>query len=97
MHTNIDIPAACAAGLTSIAQLETVLSLAQGPETMKTLAVQVGRSTAALTQVADKLETLGLARRVHGSQDRRAVWLKLTEKGEQAAARILEPQPAAVS
>jgi DNA-binding MarR family transcriptional regulator len=89
---NIDLKTARRHGLSSIAQIEAVCLLADGPETMTAIAAYTDRTTAATTQLGDKLERLGLAERIRGSKDRRAIWIRLTEKGLAAAAEIRATQ-----
>jgi DNA-binding MarR family transcriptional regulator len=85
---NIDIDAAAAAGLTSISQVRALLLLKDAPETMTVISARTGKTTAAITQLIDKLERLGLATRIRGTADRRAVWVKLTPKGDNLATRL---------
>jgi DNA-binding MarR family transcriptional regulator len=87
--------AARKAGLTSINQVAAFQMLVTGPETMIAIATRLGISTAAVTDIADKLEKLGLIERVRGRQDRRSVWLKLTEKGKTLAASLATPKTVA--
>ena len=84
--------AARKAGLTSINQVAAFQVIAAGPENMITIATRLGISTAAVTGIADKLEKLGLIERIRGRQDRRSVWLKLTEQGQALAARLATPE-----
>jgi DNA-binding MarR family transcriptional regulator len=86
--------AARAAGLTTLNHIEIVKLLAAGPETMTTIAVTLGISSAAMPQIAAKLERRGLVERVRGSQDRRAVWLRLTPAGCSLAAQLDQSEPA---
>jgi len=86
--------AAREAGLTTLNHIEIVKLLNTGAETMTFLAAALGISPAAMTHLADKLEGLGLLTRVRGSQDRRAVWLKLTPAGTALAARLDQSEPA---
>jgi DNA-binding MarR family transcriptional regulator len=86
------------AGLTTLNHIEIVKLLGTGPETLTFIAAALGVSTAAMTQIADKLERLGIACRIRGSRgsrDRRAVWLKLTPAGLTLAAKLDQAEPAA--
>lgn len=72
--------------------------------TPKRLAVQLGLTKAAVTYIADKLESRGLVRRVRKAEDRRHVVLVLTKRGarilaraEQVYTRTLQKKLAALS
>ena len=87
--------AARVAGLTTLNHIEIVKLLAAGPETMTFLAAALGVSSAALTQIADKLEGIRIVQRIRGSRDRRAVWLKLTPEGTALATKLDQAETAA--
>lgn len=50
--------------------------------TSSTIAIHLGTSPNAITPLADRLEAAGLVRRERASEDRRIVYLRLTEKGK---------------
>ena len=52
-----------------------------GEITMTAAAEHIAASAAALTGLADRLETLGFAARRHGRHDRRQVILEITPRG----------------
>lgn len=54
----------------------------QGPVRMKPLADRLGVTTGTLTILADRLENLGLIRRVPDPGDRRATTIVLTDQGQ---------------
>ena len=49
--------------------------------TMSDLAKKMGHSTAAATGLVDRIEKLGYVERVHGSEDRRKIMVRITSKG----------------
>ena len=55
------------------------------------LAGHSGLTTGAITAVVDRLERLGLARRVADPSDRRRVFVELTEKARQASIELFGP------
>lgn len=64
-------------------QVHAVAELGEsGPVRMKPLADRLGVTTGTLTILADRLENLGLIRRVADPADRRATTIVLTEAGE---------------
>lgn len=90
----INTIAARNAGLTNLNQIDIIQALAADAETMVTLARRFNVSGSAITGIADKLEKLGLIERKHGLEDRRSIWLKLTEKGRDLARKLVTPEPA---
>lgn len=56
---------------------------------MTTLSRKLGMSTAGMTSVADTLETAGFVIRQQSRNDRRAIWLNLTDRGRLALQDIL--------
>ncbi|GAB1146897.1 MarR family winged helix-turn-helix transcriptional regulator [Shewanella algae] len=68
----------------SLAQIHTVEILgAHGPMKMKELAEKLGITTGTLTVQVERLVKAGLAERQPLENDRRAIQVSLTEKGEQ--------------
>ncbi|PWF92448.1 MarR family transcriptional regulator [Shewanella algae] len=68
----------------SLAQIHTVEILgAHGPMKMKELAEKLGITTGTLTVQVERLVKAGLAERLPLENDRRAIQVSLTEKGEQ--------------
>lgn len=61
--------------------------------TMDTLCRHTGIATAAATGVADRLVGLGLIHRMHGTADRRSVWVEPTDLGKQIMTTILNSKP----
>lgn len=61
----------------------------RGEATPSSLAAAVQFSQATVTNLADRLEALGLVARRRGDQDRRQIWVSVTPKGRQ----ILETAP----
>ncbi|WP_029014989.1 MarR family winged helix-turn-helix transcriptional regulator [Niveispirillum irakense] len=61
----------------------------RGEATPSSLAAAVQFSQATVTNLADRLEALGLVARRRGDQDRRQIWVSITPKGRQ----ILETAP----
>ncbi|MBL8906316.1 MAG: MarR family transcriptional regulator [Rhizobiales bacterium] len=68
-----------------------VLELLGDPEraSMGQIARRAGLKISALSKLADRLETTGLARRVAGDDDTRRVYLALTPLGERLRAQAL--------
>lgn len=72
-------------GIGTVRQLHALLAIAsQGRLKLTRLAGLIGCSTVVITGVADRLVELGLARRIHDRQDRRAVFLEITAAGTAA-------------
>lgn len=59
----------------------------EGPQKQKELAERVGYTKGAMTHIAEKLVSLGLAGRVYDEADRRTIRLEITAAGEQALAK----------
>ena len=55
----------------------------RGEATPSSLAAAVQFSQATVTNLADRLEALGLVTRRRGDQDRRQIWVSITPKGRQ--------------
>ena len=56
--------------------------------TMSDIAKKMGHSTAAATGLVDRLEKLAYVERVHGSEDRRKIMVRITSKGIQLVAKM---------
>ncbi|MFV3077759.1 MarR family winged helix-turn-helix transcriptional regulator [Niveispirillum fermenti] len=77
---------AAATGLTP-SQLLLLQEVARrGEATPSALAAAVQFSQATVTNLVDRLESLGLAARRRGSQDRRQVWVAITPRGRDVLA-----------
>jgi len=74
-----------AAGLTSLNQVAALHFLHRAPAAMGVLAEHLGITTAAITGIADAMESLGLLTRIRSTRDRRIIRLTLTEAGHQLA------------
>ena len=79
------VPADDSAAQLPLGQLRVCAILFAGPRPMSELSRELGISTSAATQIADRLERAGLVRRITGEPDRRVRRLQLTER----AARIV--------
>ncbi|MEG0265999.1 MAG: MarR family transcriptional regulator [Erysipelotrichaceae bacterium] len=62
-----------------LAELKT-----KGPRKQVELAEVLGYTKGAMTSIANKLVTLGLADRVYDKTDRRIIQLRITDKGQEA-------------
>lgn len=76
-------------GLT-IPQLVALMMTAEEPRRIGEVCRRVGVSSAAGTQLVDRLETRGWIRRDLRSEDRRATVLVATEEGAAALKRVME-------
>jgi DNA-binding MarR family transcriptional regulator len=56
--------------------------------TMTDIAKKMGHSTAAATGLIDRIEKLGYVERVHGSDDRRKILVRITSKGVNLVSHI---------
>lgn len=56
--------------------------------TMSDIAKKMGHSTAAATGLVDRLEKLAYVERVHGSEDRRKIMVRITTKGVELVAKM---------
>lgn len=65
-----------------LAQLKVCGVLQGGPRRMSSVSRELGVSLSALTQIADRLESALLVKRVAHGTDRRVRYLQLTERGE---------------
>jgi DNA-binding MarR family transcriptional regulator len=63
-------------------------ALAAGPRTVASLVEAVGVKRSTLTNILDRLETRGLARREINSADRRSFVVRPTRAGERAARKV---------
>lgn len=70
-----------------LGQLRACAILCAGPRPVSELSHELGVSTSAATQIADRLQRAGLVRRVTGPPDRRVRRLQLTERGAQIMRR----------
>ncbi len=61
----------------------------RGDETLGALAILMDLSSAAMTEIADRLERLGYVRRYRVTEDRRCWKLSITPAGESALNHIL--------
>lgn len=64
-----------------VAQLRVLTVLRQHSRTLTGLARELGSTTSAATQIADRLERAGLVERLHEGSDRRCKTLQLTPEG----------------
>ncbi|RYD38190.1 MAG: MarR family transcriptional regulator [Verrucomicrobiaceae bacterium] len=58
--------------------------------TMTDISKKMGHSTAAATGLVDRLEKLGYVERLHASEDRRKVMVRITPKGVELVNRMRE-------
>lgn len=70
-----------------VAQLRVCGILHGGRRSLSTLARDLGVSTSAMTQIADRLERAHLVKRISENGDRRVKCLELTRRGEQIMGR----------
>lgn len=56
--------------------------------TMTDIAGKMGHSTAAATGLVDRIEKLGYVERVHASEDRRKILVRITSKGTEMVAKM---------
>jgi MarR family transcriptional regulator, multiple antibiotic resistance protein MarR len=64
------------------------LAMADGAKSASDLCKGISYDAGAMTRMLDRLESKGLIRRTRGSDDRRVVYLELTEQGHQAFPRM---------
>ena len=72
----------------TLAQLSVLLLLAEAPErrmTMKAIGEAHACTPAVITGVVDRIEKAGYVERLHGTDDRRSVFVELTAKGRALA------------
>jgi len=62
----------------------------KGPQSMSAFAAGMGISRAAATEMAERLEDLGLVQRTHRDDDRRVVVITLSPPAQREARTILE-------
>ena len=55
------------------------------------IATQTGLSSGAVTALLDRLERVGYVRRLRDADDRRRIWVELTEKARQVAGEVYGP------
>ncbi len=76
------------------AVLVTLYALAPDRSTLANVAAQTGSTRPSMTEAADRLETRGLVRRERATDDRRVIFIELTEPGHAMAevglSRIIE-------
>ncbi len=65
-----------------LAQLRLCNVLTRGPRPMSEISREIGTSLSAVTQIADRLESADLVKRVPRGDDRRVRCLQLTPQGE---------------
>jgi DNA-binding MarR family transcriptional regulator len=65
----------------TVAQLRVCATLTEGASTISALAKHLGNSVSAATQIADRLEALGIVERTPAPGDRRKRILRLTTRG----------------
>ena len=76
-------------GNVSFAQFYLMSYLSTSRElTMTDIARKMGHSTAAATGLVDRLEKLGYLERMHASDDRRKVMVRITTKGMELVAKL---------
>ena len=56
--------------------------------TMSDVAKKIGHTTAAATGLVDRLENLGYVERVHATEDRRKIMVRITAKGRALVAKL---------
>jgi DNA-binding MarR family transcriptional regulator len=56
--------------------------------TMSDIAAKMGHSTAAATGLVDRIEKLGYVERVHASEDRRKIMVRITSKGTEIVSHM---------
>ncbi|MBV8341827.1 MAG: MarR family transcriptional regulator [Gammaproteobacteria bacterium] len=66
------------------------LAAAGGPKSAADLCKVISYDAGAMTRMLDRLESKGLLRRSHSAEDRRLVYLELTEEGTAAYPRMRE-------
>jgi len=66
-----------------LGQLRICSYLLEGPRSMSAIAEELGMSTSAVTQIADRMERAKLVKRVSAVEDRRLKHLHLTETARQ--------------
>ncbi len=67
-----------------------LLTLSHGPLKISDIAEHFGTTAGAATGMTDKLEEIRLVTRMRSTEDRRIVYVSLTEEGEQRVKRIRE-------
>jgi DNA-binding MarR family transcriptional regulator len=65
---------------------------ADGPLTVGELALHLGLSKAATTELVDRIKAKGLVDRIHDDRDRRRVFIWLTEKGRERTQQHSQPK-----
>jgi DNA-binding MarR family transcriptional regulator len=65
-----------------LAQLRVCSYLFEGPRSMSAISEELGMSTSAVTQIADRMERSGLVERISAQDDRRLKYLHLTEQAK---------------
>lgn len=67
------------------AVLVTLYAIAPDRSTLANVAAQTGSTRPSMTEAADRLEARGLVRRERATDDRRAIFIELTERGQETA------------
>lgn len=85
------------AKIKSITTYEALIFVCEnGPVMISQIAAKVMVSTAAITGTIDRFEAMGLAVRQHSKEDRRAIFIRPTDKGRELIASITSAaEPAA--
>ena len=72
-------------------QFNAILLLDEkGSQTLSQLSKSLSRTRCTVTGIVDRLEGKGLARRKRSREDRRMVYVSLTEKGRELAVELME-------
>jgi DNA-binding MarR family transcriptional regulator len=70
-----------------VGQVRVCSILREGPRTMSAISKELGISLSGTTQIADRLERVGLVERIGGTDDRRVKSLQLTPHGVEVMRR----------
>ncbi|WP_245954602.1 MarR family winged helix-turn-helix transcriptional regulator [Paenibacillus flagellatus] len=82
----------------SISQFRTLYILnSRGPQKTAELAETLGVTSGAITGLADKLIAKGMLERERSEEDRRVVYLRMTDKGKETLDRLLDTQREAIA
>jgi DNA-binding MarR family transcriptional regulator len=74
----------------TLTQYRTLIILtARGPQRVADLAAELAVQPSTITRLCDRLASRGLATRLHGGSDRRAVWVSLTPGGQQLVGQVM--------
>ena len=83
-------------GTVSVAQCVVLQTLRDGPQDVSTLARELAVTKGAVTRLVDGLDAKGYVRRERDAEDRRRVFVALTEAGREEAVRLLNLTEGAV-